>query len=113
MKTIERYEHILNFFRELKPFKNENDIPDLPLVDKEDYENVIIPNLIRCGAIEKKELKKGATYLGNCRNTTYAIWNGNKFCYKRKKFGYEYDEMINHFQDDDGFDLFVPIKEII
>lgn len=28
----------------------------------------------------------------------------------RNKFGSTYEEYINHFEDDNGFDLFVPIK---
>ena len=38
------------------------------------------------------------------------IWKGNKFVYKRTKWGNTYDEEINHFQNDDGFDVFVPVK---
>ena len=28
----------------------------------------------------------------------------------RTKFGYTYPEDINHFEDDNGYDLFIPIK---
>lgn len=34
-----------------------------------------------------------------------------KFVYERYKFGFTYKDSVNHFQDDDGYDLFVPIKE--
>jgi hypothetical protein len=77
----------------------------------EDYEEYVIKNYIRCGAIPKKDLIVGETYLGDCRNASEAIWNGKVFVYKRTKFGYTFDEEINHFEDDNGFDLFVPIKE--
>ena len=95
----------------MKPFETEDDIPELPIVDKEEYEEVIVKNLIRCGAIPKDKLEVGKTYIGTCRNTNEAIWNGICFDYKRYKFGTWYDDRINHFQDDNGYDLFVPIKE--
>lgn len=109
--TEDRKERLLEYFRNMKPFKTVDDIPDIPLMDdKECYENEIVPNLIRCGAIQKDELIEGKTYLGACRNATEAVWKGNVFTYIRTKFGYSYEEEINHFQDDDGCDLFVPIK---
>ena len=106
----ERYNNILEYWKNRKPFKDENDIPDVPIVKKEDYENIIIPNIIRCGGIPKEELIVGETYIGNCRNASEAVWNGEKFTYMRTKFGNTYAEDISHFQDDDGYDVFVPIK---
>lgn len=94
----------------MKPFETIDDIPDIPIVEKEIYEKVIIPNLIRCGAIPKRELVEGETYIGKCGNTDEAIWNGKQFAYMRTKFYYTYEERINHFEDDDGSDLFVPLK---
>lgn len=108
-KELIRKETIL-YWKTRRPFKNEDDIPDIPVMDKEDYETHIIPNIIRCGGIPKKELIEGATYIGNCRNAIEAVWNGKRFTYRRYKFGYIYDEDINHFEDDNGYDLFVPIK---
>ena len=29
-----------------------------------------------------------------------------------QKFGTDYIEEINHYEDDDGYDVFVPIEEI-
>ncbi len=106
----QRYKNVLEYWKTRQAFKNEVDIPSIPIVKKEDYENIIIPNLIRCGAIPKNKLIVGKTYLGSCRNASEAVWTGNVFVYKRTKFGYTYDENINHFQDDDGYDVFVPIK---
>ena len=94
----------------IKPFKNLYDIPDIPHVDKKTYNEIIIPNLVRCGAIPKKDLIIGKTYIGECRNASEAVWNGHTVVYKRYKFGDIFDEEINHFEDDDGYDLFVPIK---
>lgn len=106
----ERYNNILEYWKNRKPFNNEDDIPDVPIVKKEDYDNIIIPNIIRCGGIPKEELIVGETYIGSCRNASEAVWNGEKFTYMRTKFGTTYAEDINHFQDDDGYDVFVPIK---
>ena len=103
---------IIEFFENLEPFNTIDDIPDIPIVEKEIYNDYIVPNLIRCGAIPKEKLIVGKCYEGSCRNASNAVWNGEKFTYGRTKFGYTYDEDINHFQDDDGFDLFVPLKEI-
>lgn len=104
------YKNILKYFQEMKPFINEDYIPEIPIVDDESYNNIIIPNLIRCGAIPKKDLIIGREYLGSCRNANKAVWNGQQFEYIRSKYGYTYMETINHFEDDDSFDLFVPIK---
>lgn len=99
-------------FNKLEKFTSVEDIPDIPKVDKEIYDNIIVPNLIRCGAIPKSQLQIGKVYLGSCRNTDKAMWVGDHFVYKRYKFGDEFDEEINHFEDDDGYDLFVPIAII-
>ena len=102
----------LERFNCLEPFQTVDDIPELPIVDKETYDNLVVPNLIRCGAIPKNKLIKGKRYLGSCRNATEATWNGEEFEYERCKFGTCYMDSVNHFQDDDGYDLFVPIKEV-
>ena len=80
--------------------------------DKKQYEEIIVKNLIRCGAIPKEQLEVGKTYLGTCRNFSKAVWNGIEFEGKRYKFGMWQDDTINHFQDDNGYDLFVPIKKL-
>ena len=105
-----RYKDVLNYWKERKPFKDEDDIDSVPIVKQDDYVNVIIPNIIRCGGIPKDKLILGETYIGHCRNASEAVWNGKTFTYIRTKFGYTYPEDINHFEDDDGSDLFVPIK---
>ena len=106
-----RTQKIIEWFTDMNPFKGTDDIPDVPIVEPEIYQSVIIPNLIRCGAIPKKDLKVGTIYLGNCRNTTKAKWTGTEFVYDRCKFGIWYEDSVNHFEDDDGYDVFVPIKE--
>ena len=106
----ERYNNTLEYWKNRKPFRNEDDIPPVPIVLPKDYEEVIIPNIVRCGGIPKDKLIVGETYIGDCRNASEAVWNGKTFTYMRTKFGTTYPEDINHFQDDDGHDLFVPIK---
>ena len=106
----ERYNSVLEYWANREPFKDEDDIPSIPVVSSEDYADIIVPNIIRCGGIPKKELVIGETYIGDCRNSNEAEWNGKKFVYQRTKFGFTYPEEINHFEDDDGYDLFVPIK---
>lgn len=60
--------------------------------------------------INKSELETGKEYSGECRNANKAVWDGKKFTYMRHKFGTEYPEHINHYEDDDGYDVFIPIK---
>jgi hypothetical protein len=79
--------------------------------NKEDYEKYVVKNFIRCGAIPKKELVIGKTYIGSCRNASEAVWLGEQFEYDRYKFGFTFKEKINHFEDDNGYDLFVPLRE--
>ena len=100
------------YFENLKLFKSVDDIPDVPRVSAEEYESVIVPNLIRCGAIPKSELEVGATYKGSCRNSSEATWTGTEFKYRRYKWRSCYTDTINHFQDDDGYDVFVPIEKV-
>ena len=106
----ERYNTVLNHWKERKPFRDEDDIPPIPIVLPKDYEEIIVPNIIRCGGIPKDKLIVGKTYIGDCRNAREAVWDGEKFTYMRTKLGSTYPETINHFQDDDGYDLFVPLK---
>lgn len=75
---------------------------------KADYNKDI--NFNQCYVIPKKELIVGEEYSGYCRNSDKARWNGKEFEYERYKFGSYYTDTINHFEDDDGFDLFIPIK---
>ena len=104
-------EMMIDHLQTMKLFTDDY-IPEPPITTPELYQKYVIPNFIRCGAIPKDKLVVGKTYLGSCRNADKAIWLGDKFEYTRHKFGASYQEKINHFEDDDGFDLFVPIREI-
>lgn len=91
---------------------NENDLYyiDVPVCKNKDEEELVQKTLIEHGALPLHLLEVGKTYIGTCRNASEAIWQGDHFVYQRSKFGYTYTEKINHFQNDDGFDVFVPIK---
>ena len=104
-------EMMIDHLQTMKLFTDDY-IPEPPITTPELYQKYVIPNFIRCGAIPKDKLIKGKTYFGSCRNADIAVWLGDKFEYIRHKFGDSYPEKINHFEDDDCFDLFVPIREI-
>lgn len=110
MKTSDKRSYWEKYFSELKPWKSGDYIPSPPKTTPEVYQEVVIPGLIRFGAIPKKDLIPGKTYLGECRNAEEAVWNGSVFIYQRYKFGDVFPEEINHFEDDNGYDLFVPVK---
>lgn len=61
--------------------------------------------------IAKDELIVGQKYLGLCRNSNVAVWNGKCFEYERYKFGSTFIESINHFEDDNGYDVFIPFMK--
>ena len=106
----EQFERIKKVLCEMEPFTDY--IPDIPCMETpEDYQEYVVKNFIRCGAIPKKNLIIGKTYIGSCRNTDEATWDGTQFIYDRTKYGIVFKDRINHFEDDNGFDLFIPIKE--
>lgn len=101
--------------------KNKEFYPKFKKFDKDNifYINLPkpIPNelyveLYNKGILPKKELVENKYYFGNCRNANVAKWNGDEFVYMRHKFGSNFPETINHFEDDDGYDLFIPLHEI-
>ena len=100
-------------FETMEPFNTIDDIPDIPIMENNDYyQEIVVKNLIRCGAIPIDKLEIGARYEGTCRNASEAVWNGRRFEYKHYKFGDWMDARINHFQEDDGNDLFVPLRKL-
>jgi hypothetical protein len=64
--------------------------------------------------IEKYKLVKGAYYIGTCRNTNIAMWNGNKFIFIKYFFTDPYIESVDYYGDvkDQNIDGFIPIKGI-
>lgn len=112
IENVEREKRIREYWETLKPFTGVNDIPHLPRVDIDQWNNFYVPRLIGAGAIQKKDLVDGQFYAGNHRNATIAKWDveKNKFTYMRTKWGTTYEDYCNHFEDDDGYALFVPIR---
>ena len=97
----------------LKPFKTPQDVPEIPRAAENEYKEYYIPRLIGAGAIPKADLEDGAFYLGDHRRGKIGRWNEamNVFEYWRNKFGNYFIDKCNHFEDDDGFALFTPIKK--
>lgn len=108
-KKAHRKELLIKHLEEMKPFDDKY-IPSPPIIDKETYDKYVIPNFVRCGAIPTEKLIVGKKYYGSCRNASVAVWLGDKFEYQRTKFGSTFSETINNFDNDDGYDLFVPIR---
>lgn len=111
-KQRQRQERIKDYWNNLHHFNTPDDVPHIPIVPKEEYENFYLPRLLKAGAIPKKDLIDGQIYIGEHRNCTIARWNKkeNQFEYWRHKFGAKFIDTCNHFEDDNGFALFVPIK---
>jgi len=110
--TKKKEQDIKDYWNTLKPFQKAEDIPEIPVTNEEEYENFFKPKLIELGAIPKDQLKDGVWYYGDHRRCHFARWNAdkNEFDYIRYKFGYRWDT-CNHFEDDNGYALFVPIRE--
>lgn len=107
----EREKRIKQYWEnELPKFKEPNDVPELPQVDAEEWKEFYVPKLIEAGAIPKKDLIVGQIYIGDHRRTSCAKWTGKQFVYRRDKFGMVYEDYCNHFEDDDGYALFVPLR---
>lgn len=102
----------IEWLQNLQPFKTVEDIPDIPKASTDEEQQLIIDCLVRCGAIPKKDLIKGQLYLGSCRNSSQATWNGNEFEYTRYKWGSAYKDSIKHFEDDMIYDIFIPFNKI-
>lgn len=109
---IERELRIKERWENLKPFVEPYDVPTIPVVDHDLYHEYYVPKLIAAGAIPKKDLVDQQIYIGDHRNATVAKWieKENRFVYNRTKFTMIFPDYCNHFEDDDGFALFVPIR---
>jgi hypothetical protein len=96
----------------LKPFKNIWDVPDIPQATKKLYKEFYVPRLIAAGAIPKKDLIDGQVYIGRHRRCIAGKWNASiqVFLYNREKWGGTITDDCRHFEDDNGFALFVPIR---
>jgi hypothetical protein len=106
----ERKKRVKEYWENLPKINTRMDVPELPKVGIEEWESYYVPKLIEAGAIPKKDLVINQFYIGEHRNAQVAKWDGDKFVYMRTKFQNVYEDTCNHFEDDDGFALFVPIK---
>jgi len=105
----ERKRRVKEYWENLPKINTPRDVPDLPKVDIQEWKDYYVPKLIEAGAIPKKDLVEGEYYVGEHRRAVVAKWTGKDFVYNREKFGNVYEDKCNHFEDDDGFALFVPI----
>lgn len=106
----ERKNHIREYWERLPKFEHPDDVPELPRVGEKEWMEFYIPKLLAAGAIPKKDLVIDQVYIGEHRRATAARWNGKEFVYNRTKFNWTYEDTCNHFEDDDGYALFVPIR---
>lgn len=76
------------------------------------WDRAILPALYEQGLIPKANLINGQLYQGYCRNATEAVWDepNQNFIYQRTKFNNTFPETIKHPEDDNGFDIFVPVQ---
>lgn len=93
--------------------------PKIEQFDEESIYRVKLPQpvpfalydeLYRKGIIRKSDLVKNRYYRGKCRNAKVALWNGFEFVYMRFKHGEYRIDAVNHLEDDNGLDLFVPLR---
>ena len=69
--------------------------------------------LYQAGVLRKAQLVQYAFYMGHCRNAEVAQWDGAKFWYIRRKGDETYAESIFHPEDDNGFDVFLPLSRLV
>ena len=102
----------MEFWNNLPTFINITDVPPLPVgISQDEWKSFYVSKLIKAGAIPKSDLIDQEYYLGDHRRAVIAQWDSklNKFKYNRTKFTSVFIDYCNHFEDDDGFALFVPI----
>jgi hypothetical protein len=74
----------------------------------------VLKQAFEAGMIAKADLKDEQYYLGSCRNASVAVWDERRNCfyYQRHKFADIFAEGINHPEDENGYDLFIPFYEV-
>lgn len=101
--------NLQRWWNDLKPFKFAEHVPALPTPLTDFYIN----RLIDLGAISLTELEDSNWYYGNYRNSNFGKWDDkNKIFHiiRYKWSSFHWDE-CKHFQNDDGFALFVPLRK--
>lgn len=99
----------------MKKFKKISDIPEFPGMITSTEAEELAKEYIEAGAIAKEDLISGGWYIGQSRSTNIAQWfpKPGRFYFIRYKMDGKYVDDIHHFQDDNGYDVFIPFKHII
>lgn len=63
--------------------------------------------------LPKAALVVGEYYVGLCRNAAVARWDGVVFHHWRRKCGTDFIETIKHPDDEEYFDVFVPVAHAV
>jgi hypothetical protein len=106
--NIKKYhEHLDN----QKPFEYSYDVPRIPRYDRQEDMDQFIEKLIKLGAIPLTNLEVDEWYYGNNRNATLGKWNGENFDHLNSSFNNYFWDTSEHFQNDNGFALFTPIRK--
>ena len=71
-----------------------------------------VARFVKAGMIPQEKLVAGHYYGGHCRNASVARWDGKEFTYQRTKSHDTFPETIQHPEQDNGFDLFVPVIDL-
>jgi len=94
-----------------KPFEHSYDVPKIPHFDDVEDQKQFNNLLILLGAIPISQLEIGEWYYGNNRNTTLGKWNGKNFDHLNSSFNNFFWDSSEHFQKDNGYALFTPIRK--
>ncbi len=88
-------------------FKDRFDIPKLPSILTESF----VSDLIERGAIPKSQLIDNIWYYGRFRRSSIAKWDSQIQKFRYISIGFQsYWDVCNHFEDDDSYALFIPIR---
>lgn len=97
----------------MQKFNKVDDIPEFPRYESQEEYRKLIEEYLEAGAIAKEDLISGAWYIGQSRSTNIAQWFPyGGFHFIRYKMNGKYVDNIPHFEDDRGYDLFIPFKLI-
>jgi hypothetical protein len=95
-----------DYWNSLEQFKVPLDVPRLPKPLTDFHKR----RLKELGAFTKDQLVRDEWYVGRFRVTDVAQWKGDRFLYVAESFNHKYVDYCNHFEDDDGYALFVPLR---
>lgn len=104
----------LKHWNNLPRIEKREDVPPLPKVEEKEWKEFYVPRLIEAGAIPLVELKDGMVYEGRHRDGKVARWDAEEqmFTYPYWEWNQKTTMKCQHFEMDDGFALFVPLKRV-